>query len=343
MKKVLEEDFESVYQGPIDWNTLHGKTVLVTGTTGLIGSLIIHYLWLLKIKYSVDVNIIANARCEEKAKVLFKDMDMQYVIGDVREPLKVEGPIDYIIHCAANTKSRDMVTNPVENIQTSIYGTDNICRLAKEKGVKSMVYLSSMEVYGVLNYNMGSVLESDLGYIDLAQVRSCYPEGKRMAELLCNCYEKQYNVPIKIARLAQTFGAGIGREENRVFAQFAKSVIKSENIVLHTDGSSVGNYCYTADSIKAVFIILLKGQNGETYNVANEDTNMTIFQMAELVAKDIANKKISVEFDIPENADKYGYAPRTNIKLCSDKLRKLGWVPNYGMHDMYKRMIEWLK
>ncbi|MHB8064377.1 MAG: NAD-dependent epimerase/dehydratase family protein, partial [Ruminiclostridium sp.] len=193
-----------------------------------------------------------------------------------------------------------------------------------------------------INGNLPIVHENDLGYIDLAHVRSCYPEGKRMAELLCNCYVKQYHVPIKIARLAQTFGAGISKEENRVFAQFAKSVINSENIVLHTDGSSVGNYCYTTDAIKAIFLLLLKGENGETYNIANEDANMTIHQMAELVAKNIADEKISVEFDIPDNSITYGYAPIANIKLCSDKIRKLGWIPEFGIQEMYKRMIAWL-
>ncbi|MHB8065202.1 MAG: NAD-dependent epimerase/dehydratase family protein, partial [Ruminiclostridium sp.] len=148
MKKVLEEDFESIYRSPIDWNTLQGATVLITGAMGMIGSLIIRYLCFLKNKYAVKIHIIAITRSEDTAIALFEDKSIEYVVGDVREPFKIESKIDYIIHCAASTKSEEMVTYPIENIQTSVYGTDNICRFAKEKTIKSMVYLSSMEVYG---------------------------------------------------------------------------------------------------------------------------------------------------------------------------------------------------
>jgi nucleoside-diphosphate-sugar epimerase len=164
--------------------------------------------------------------------------------------------------------------------------------------------------------------------------------GKRMAENLCFNYFYQYGLPVKIARLAQTFGAGVPETDNRVFAQFARSAISKENIILHTDGSSVGNYCYSADAILGLIFILLKGANGEAYNVVNEELTMTIKQMAEFVAATVAEGSISVRYEIPES-NIYGYAAATKNRLSSKKLCSLGWKPRYGMEEIYRRMIDY--
>lgn len=151
-----------------------------------------------------------------------------------------------------------------------------------------------MEAFGITDSSLEYVKEDDLGYIDIHNVRSSYSEGKRICECLCSSYAREYNVPVKIARLAQTFGAGIPYEENRVFAQFAKSAINGNDIVLHTAGQSVGNYCYTRDVVKAILLLLIRGNNGEAYTVANPASSITIRGMAEMVAKELADDKIKV-------------------------------------------------
>ena len=159
---------------------------------------------------------------------------------------------------------------------------------------------------------------------------------------MCVAYMREYGVKVKIARLAQTFGAGILPGENRVFAQFAKSVISGRDIVLHTRGLSEGNYCYTRDCVLGLFIILLCGENGEAYNVANPKSHTTIAEMAQMVADKISNGKIKVIYDIPKD-NVFGYAEDTKMKLNSDKLQALGWTPEIGLEDAYKRMIEQMK
>ena len=153
----------------------------------------------------------------------------------------------------------------------------------------------------------------------------------------------EYNVPVKIARLAQTFGAGILPGENRVFAQFARSAMNGEDIVLHTKGLSEGNYCYTRDAIKGILLLLVRGNKGEAYTVANSKSNMRIRDMAEMVAKEIAGGKIKVIFDIPKDNLTYGYAPDVKMKLNSDKLQALGWKAEVDMFEAYTRMIESMK
>ena len=182
-------------------------------------------------------------------------------------------------------------------------------------------------------------MESELGEVNSFNVRSCYPLGKRMAENICYCYFKEYGVPVKIARLAQTFGHGILPEDNRVFAQFAKSVREGKDIVLHTLGNSMGNYCSIDDAVEGILTILIKGENGEAYNVVNENNSMTIRQMAELVAEKIAGGKIQVIFDIPEG-NPYGYASDTGIRLSGKKLEGLGWIAKDDLIEMYKQICE---
>lgn len=335
---VLEEDLKYISEYDLAYEELKGHTVLVTGATGLIGASLVRSLLTIG-----NIKVLACVRNIEKAESIFGDSDnLNYVVGDITRPITTDSQIDYIIHCASVTTSKVMVEKPVETIMTSIEGTKNILELANEKNVRSMVYVSSMEMYGSFNDLDHDVTEDDLGYINPLEVRSNYPESKRVCENMCIAYMAEYNLPVKIARLAQTFGAGILPGENRVFAQFARSAMKCKDIVLHTKGLSEGNYCYTRDCMTGLLTILLKGKNGEAYNVSNPTSHITIADMAKMVANKIANGKIKVVFDIPVT-NTFGYAADTKMKLNSDKLQSLGWVPQVGLEEAYRRMMKYMK
>ena len=233
-----------------------------------------------------------------------------------------------------------MVENPVGTISTAVNGTMNILELARQKKPERVIYLSSMEVYGTIS--TGDVSESDMGYVDLTNVRSCYPESKRMCECLCNAYSSQYGINVVNARLAQTFGPGILDTENRVFAQFARSAINGTDIVLHTKGKSEGNYCYTRDMVMALFILLIKGKPGESYNIANEACHTSISDMAQMVAEKLTGGAIKLIYDIPESSLTYGYAPDVKMRLLSHKMRALGWVPQIDLEEAYRRTIKYM-
>lgn len=341
---ILQEDIKYILSHSHLFDRLQGCSVLITGATGLIGSMTVKTLAQASAEMALNLRVIAMARNEAKLKQMFEGLNVEIICGDVRDAIKISGGLDYIIHCAAVTASKEMASHPAENLLTSIEGTKNVLELAKSKGIKSMVFLSSMEMYGTdAAVNCEKATEDMLGYLDLSNPRTCYPEGKRAAECLCCAYFTEYGVPVKAARLAQTFGAGVSKKENRVFAQFAKSAMQGTDIILHTDGSSQGNYCYLADAVYGILTVLLKGKDGEAYNVANENAHMTVKQMAETVANEIAGGKISVSVEIPADSAKLGYAPKTRLFLSSQKLRALGWKPKYKMKDMYNRMIEYWK
>lgn len=335
-RDTLEEDLQYIADYNLPYKQLKRKTVLVTGATGLIGTLLVRALLAIG-----DIKVIALVRNSEKANKIYGDLignSLKLHIADIVDKIEIEDAVDYIFHCASITASKMMIEKPVETLLISVEGTKNVLNFAREKKCASVVYISSMEVYGAFNESK-EVREENLGYIDHLKVRSNYPESKRLCENMCVAYYSEFGVPVKIARLAQTFGAGILPGENRVFAQFARSAIQGKDIVLHTKGQSEGNYCYTRDCITGLLTILLKGVNAAAYNVSNPTTHTTIAEMANLVAEKIAGGKIKVVFDIPED-NTFGYATDTKMKLNSDKLQALGWKPEVGLEEAYRRMME---
>lgn len=318
------------------------KSWLITGATGYVGSMLVKTIKEWDGEAGITILVRDRKKAEDMFSALFPD-GIRIITADLTDKKaleKLEISCDYIVHCASATKSAEMVSRPVEVTESIVNATQNIMELAKRCRVKSAVYVSSMEVYGKLDCSDGHrASETELGEIDLLDVRSCYPLGKRMAENICYCYCREYGIPVKIARLAQTFGQGVLPGESRVFAQFARAVRDGTDIVLHTNGESMGNYCGIHDAVKGIAAILESGENGQAYNVVNEANTMTIRAMAEFVAEKIAHKRIKVIYDIPPD-NPYGYAPDTKLRLSGKKLMSLGWMPLQTMEDMYLELLD---
>lgn len=337
---TLQKDIDRIASDLKNFPEIKNKTFFITGASGLLGSLIVKSLLCLNRCNHFNVTVFALVRSLEKAQATFgnlmNDDKLQIIVGDILDIPNIAEPIDYIIHGASVTSSRDFVEYPVETIVTAINGTHNVLELAKLKKVSSMVYMSSLEMYGTLSSDV-PVSEDCGGYIDPLSVRSSYSESKRMAENLCCAFSSEYDLPVKIARLTQTFGAGVSYNDNRVFAQFARSVIEKTNILLHTTGSTVRNYCYTTDAVRALFYILLRGTAGSAYNVANMDTGISISDMAKLVTTFGSNTEIV--FNLADN-EKHGYNPTVKICLDTSRLNKLGWAAEVGLSEMFENLIK---
>ena len=333
MNKVLEEDINNFVNSFKFSDEFINSSILITGGTGLIGSTLVHCL----LSLNKQIKIVLPVRDIVKAKSLFDDEYDKLVLveTDLISFLKnMEYDFQYIIHCASPTSGIYMKQYPVETYNFVTESTRLLLDYAKLHFVKSMVYLSSVEYYGELCGD-DLIYEHSLGYIDSSNARSSYPIAKRSAEFMCISYALEYNVPVKIARLTQTFGPGIDICDNRVFAQFARSIINSQDIVLHTLGESAKPYCYTIDCVNAILYILLMGEIGAPYNVANESTYISIKDLAEFLCRNFG-KQSKVCIDLHSNM---GYAPTTKLRLSTCKLESLGWKPKYSLYEMFDRLI----
>lgn len=349
MKEYLKDDIEYLASNKDVLEDFDGKNILITGASGLIGSLIAKSLCEYERSNTSGMHIYALIRNQEKAHNVFKeylnDSFLHFINADISEKLFVERKLDYIIHGASITDSKLFVSKPVETIDTLVNGTKNILDLAKMHQIERFLFISSLEVYGKPEIEDYKVDEDYVGYLDFTAVRSSYSEGKRIAECLCNSYFSEYSVPIVTARLAQTFGPGVDYNDGRVFAQFARCVINNENIRLNTEGRTYRNYCYVRDAIAAIFYIMTKGTPGEAYNVANKNTGITIAEMAQMVSENVnlGQGKIKVVYNHPEELKLYGYNPEMKIELLTDKLERLGWKPEVSLEHMFVRMIHDMK
>ncbi len=340
---ILEEDIKELADNLNLLSDFENTSVLVTGSTGLIGSIIAKTL-LKKGK----VKVYAACRNQNKFDSVFKDYKSSNLIPVISDILDLDITslnIDYIIHGASITDSKTFVEKPVETLSIAIDGTRNLLKQCIGKPIKGFVYLSSLEVYGTFKDFDGikNVLERDSGYIDSMSVRSSYSEGKRIVETICKSYMSEYKVPVKVVRLCQTFGAGVDYNDNRVFAQFARAVIENKDIVLKTKGETVRNYCYTTDAVAGILTVLLKGNAGEAYNIANMKTTISIVDMAKLVCSLFPESKSQVVFDIAEDASKLGYNPIVKLQLDSSKLEALGWQAHISLDEMFIRLIKHMR
>jgi nucleoside-diphosphate-sugar epimerase len=299
-------------------------------------------LYLEDIQMIKNVRILALARNEQKAKERFKQhlnrKSLHFIIQDVNIPIHVEEPIHFIIHAASQASPKYYGSDPTGTLKANVVGTLNLCELAKENPVKSFLYFSSGEVYGIVDENIKSVKETDYGYLDPMNVRSCYGESKRMGETICTSYHHQYNVPTKIVRPAHTYGPGMDLNDGRVFADFVRDIVQNKDIVLNSDGSATRAFCYLSDAVIAFFKILLQGKNGEAYNMANPSCEITIRELAEKLVTLFPEKKLKVIRK--DNAPK-GYIASANIRnnMNIDKLKLLKWEPQTSIEEGFYRTI----
>lgn len=347
--EIFREDMEMIAESSyIPWERLNGKTILVTGATGLIGFNLISALSYAHLYKGLSLKIVALVRNQEKAvqrfyEVLNAGAPLTFVVGDLDHIPAIDEHIDYIIHGGSPTASKYFAEHPVETITSNLNGALHLLEMAKQDRSEGFLFLSSMEVYGGIHQHE-KVDEHHASFIDTMVPRSSYPEVKRMVESLCACYAEEYHVPAKVIRLTQTFGAGVRKEDNRVFAQFARSAMNHENIVMFTRGGTEHMYLYTADAVTAILTALLLGEDGEAYNAANEQAYCSIKEMAETVAnlpviRERFNGPVSVIIDESKNDGKM-YPPELYMNLDTEKLRACGWEAKHGLEAMFSRMIE---
>lgn len=329
-------DIEKVAQLPLPWEKLKGCNILITGATGLIGSCLVQVLMA---RPGKDFHLYAAGRNENRAKELFADYltdsNFHFISYDVTLPLEAnDTPFHYIIHAASNASPNFFANHPVEVIKSNILGVTHLMEYGLSHQMRRMLFVSTGEVYGEGGEQLFT--EDFSGYVDCTSPRSCYPSSKRAAETLCVSYASEYGADVVIARPSHTYGPHFTESDNRVYAQFIRNVLKGQNIIMKSTGEQFRSWCYVADCVSALLYILLKGSNGEAYNIADNSSNISIRDLAEMIAK-IGNKEVIMQ--LPSDNEKKGYNVVTRSVFSTKKLESLGWNVQGCMTEKMKSTL----
>lgn len=338
---VEQRDIRIILDNPIDWEKFRDKTVLVTGAAGRLGMYLVEAVSKANIDWNLNITILALARDREKLeKVYGQSLQLPYLhtlVQDVTEPVRWEGNVDYIIHTAGLASPQDFTSRPVDTLWGHLQGTRNILELAKEKKTERVLYVSTVEVYGEWKSEEG-ILETDMGPVRCDQARACYPEAKRMCETMLAAYEAQYGVKYTGVRLCHTFGPGISLHDGRAFAEFLRNVLEGQDIALQSDGSAVRTYTYVADAVGAMLLAFTKGRE-HYYNIANLENEISIRDLAELIAGLDPKKRVRVRY-AENQGGKLSYLPFHLGIMNVDRILALGWRPQVGLSDAFRYTLE---
>jgi nucleoside-diphosphate-sugar epimerase len=288
------------------------------------------------------VRVLALVRREEAARARFAHHqgrgDLEFLFQDVCEPLVWPGAIHFMVHAASPATPRAFGRDPIGTFSANVFGTGRLLERAASQPVDGFLFLSSGEVYGLGNDTVIPTHEDAFGYLDPTQVRSCYGEGKRAGENLCACYAAQRGVPATMARIFHTYGPGMPLADGRVFTDFVADVLAGRDLVMRSAGTASRAFCYLADAVEAFFTILLKGAPGRAYNVGNDQAELSVLDLAGLLAGLDPGARLGVRREAQEEGT---YLASPIQRGCPDvtRLRALGWAPRTGPEEGFRRTI----
>lgn len=343
---LYKQDIKSILNLNCNFFELKEKTILITGATGLIGSVLVDMLVFLSNTYKLDLNLLLMSRTAESRSEKFEGTFIQHIKCDVSnekltEKIPLDKKIDFIFHLASNTHPADYSKYPIETILTNFNGTKGLLDIASKNLPCRFILASSVEVYGDDKEELSEGFkESDFGYLDCNTMRSCYNESKRISESLCQAYKAEKNCDVVIARIARSYGATLKKNDTKALSQFLRCGLNNENIILKSSGKQYFSYIYYSDVATALVFLMLKGKNSEAYNIADKNSNIQLKDLASLVAQDC---NVEVVFDIPEETEKAGYSKSIRAILNTEKINTLGWSAKVSIEEGIKRTIKILQ
>lgn len=344
--KYYIEDIQNVIELDLPWEKLQNKSILLSGSTGLIGSFLVDVLLEKNSQDGLNCTVYALGRNKKKAMDRFSkytdDPHLIFIPYDVKLPLKMNdvGTIDYVLHLASNTHPMLYATDPIGTITTNLIGAQNMLGFSVDHNTARFLFASSNEMYGENRGDVEFFDEDYCGYINCNILRAGYPESKRCSEALCQAYKQQKGLDVVIARLTRSYGPTMSMTDTKAVSQFIKKGIAGEDIVLKSEGTQYFSYTYMADAVSGLLWVLLAGENGEAYNVADESGDIQLRDLAANIAE-ISGK--NVIFEIPDAVEASGYSKATKARLNGAKLKRLGWIPQYNIRTGMERTISILK
>jgi nucleoside-diphosphate-sugar epimerase len=230
--------------------------------------------------------------------------------------------------------------DPVATFTANVSGCENMLKLALHNPCEGFLLLSSVDVYGKMP-GSDRLVESDFGLLDTMNPRNAYANGKRGAEALCAAYFAKCNLQVKIVRPFQIFGPGPALDDGRLHIDFISQMLNGNEIVLNSNGTAVRTFMYITDAIAGMFTVLLNGSAGQAYNIADENSEASVYELASLMASLVTDRKISIVFNYEKRNTIAVTGALSRVTGDSGKLKSLGWKPRTTIADGVKRMMEY--
>ena len=346
-KTIVNEDIEAIVSAiGQDAEKLSGKTLLISGGSGFLGSYINQTINLLNKKIlkrkcrviSVDNYITGSDK--KNFLGIIDDKYFDFISQDVRLPMLLKGKIDYIIHAAGLASPYYYQKYPLETIESAVVGAKNLLELARMKRVKGFLFFSSSEIYGNPEPRYVPTPETYAGHVSSVGPRACYDESKRLGETLCLVYYQQFGIPVKIVRPFNVYGPGMKLDDYRVVPTFISRGLTSGQLPVHGNGEQTRTFCYVTDAVAGFFKVLLSGKSGEVYNVGNEKPEITMYQLAKIMANLMGGAEVKT-IEYPSS-----YPAGEPMRRCPDltKIRsELQFEPLVDLEIGIKRTIDWYR
>lgn len=317
---------------------MEGKKILVTGASGLIGSCLVDVLMLAGRGNEVYALGRSRARLEARFAEYQTDARFHPLVQDVCQPLPEALAFDAIFHGASNADPLKYATQPVETITTNLTGAQRILEHAAAHPHCRALLMSTFEVYGRLDRT--AYAEGDYGLLDFNALRACYPESKRLMEVLARSYREEYRADVVIARLGSIYGPTMAADDSKAQAQFLRNALQGQDIVMKSEGKQRRTYCHVADAVSGLLAVMQRGESGEAYNVAPPQGVATIAEVAETLAQ-LAGTR--VVYALPSQLERKGYSAPQDSVLDGRKLAALGWKSHFSLREGLRNCLQILQ
>ena len=337
LDEIFTEDIKIIAEELREFHKeLEGKTVLIAGGKGFLGTYFTNVLIKINetlskpMKIIVLDSLITSKDKEDNSNIVFLQQD-------ISDNFELSYDIDYIIHAASIASPPTYRKFPIKTVDVNYQGTRNLLEIAKEKRIRSMLLLSSSEIYG--DPEVFPTPESYVGKVSCTGPRACYDESKRLAETISILYFQQHQTPIKIARPFNVYGPYLNLNDGRIIPDFMNTAIKKSEIIIHSDGTPTRSFCYVSDAISAFFKLLFSEHNGMIYNVGN-DEEVSVKEVAKMIQK-IMNKSIDIKMI---ESDDPNYTKDNPQRRCPDLSlikNSVKYTPKINLEDGLKRIYKW--
>jgi len=337
MNNIIKKDLLDILP-KINLKKLKNKTLLVTGSNGLIGTYLISLIYLANQIKSLNAKVIGISKSPPNKTLseFTSNPNFKFYTQNLAETFNVSEEPDFIIHAACYAQPKKFLENPIETIKLNTEVTEKLLKIAV-KNKASFLFMSSAEVYGQPDPSNIPTPETYNGNCSTTTGRSPYMESKRLGETICKIFRENYGVNVKIARASLLYGPGISIKDERVMGNFLNKALLKKHINLLDKGEQIRTFCYITDGILMIYNILLYG-NSVIYNVGGKET-ISIKQFAEIICNLTGST-----FSLPKTESKKEFIKNTPeiVQLDINKIVKEFNLKNFmSLKQGLQNTIDW--